>query len=65
VTVTNPRAEATTVDVASPYGTKSAVVVDAGATKAVSFSTRLAAVPAGVVSVTDAADTAFTAKTCG
>jgi hypothetical protein len=65
VTVTNPRAEVATVEVASPYGTKSAVVVDAGATKAVSFTTRLASAPAGVVSVTDAADAAFTAKTCG
>jgi hypothetical protein len=65
VTVTNPRSDAVTVDVTTPYGAKSSVKVAAGASKALSFSTRLAAVPAGIVTVTDAADAAFAAKTCG
>jgi hypothetical protein len=64
-TVTNPRAEAATVDVASPYGAKSSFSVPAGASKTVTFSTRLASVPAGVVTVTDAADAAFAARSCG
>lgn len=65
VTVTNPRSDAATVDVATPFGEKSSVKVAAGASKALSFSTRLASAPAGVVTVTDAADAAFAAKTCG
>ncbi|HZU94562.1 MAG TPA: hypothetical protein VFF85_13120, partial [Microbacterium sp.] len=65
VTVTNPRSDAATVDVTTPYGAKSSVKVAAGASKALSFSTRLAAVPAGIVTVTNAADAAFAAKTCG
>ncbi|KJL48683.1 hypothetical protein RS84_00850 [Microbacterium hydrocarbonoxydans] len=65
VTVTNPRADAVTVDVTTPYGAKPAVKIAAGAVKALSFSTRLASAPAGIVTVTDAADAAFAAKTCG
>lgn len=65
VTVTNPRAEAVTVEVVSPYGAKSAVAVEAGASKSVTFASRLTSVPEGVVSVTDAADAAYAAKTCG
>lgn len=68
VTVTNPRAEAATVDVESPYGAKSGVAIDAGASKSVTLSTRLASVPEGVVTVTDAAGAVgagFASRTCG
>jgi len=65
VTVANPRAEAATVDVSSPYGGRSGVEVAAGASKSLTFSSRLASVPEGVVSVTDAADAVFAATSCG
>ncbi len=65
VTVANTGTESAVVEVASPYGTKSALPVDAGASKSVTFSSRLASVPDGAVTVTDAADAVFAAKSCG
>jgi hypothetical protein len=41
------------------------VEVAAGASKSLTFSSRLASVPEGVVSVTDAADAVFAATSCG
>lgn len=62
--ITNPRTEAVTVDVRSPYGEKTSVKVAAGRSTTVSFQSRRAAIPAGVVTVTAAPDAQYAARTC-
>ncbi|WP_162893360.1 LamG-like jellyroll fold domain-containing protein [Microbacterium halotolerans] len=67
-TVSNSGAEATTVSVSTPYGSKDAVTVAAGASASQSFSTRSAEIAAGSVTAESAggeATATYSAASCG
>lgn len=76
VTVTNGEPVAVSVAVQSPYGTRTLAPLSAGKSTSASFTTRLAAIPGGAVTltanatvggspVTATSDVAYPAATCG